>query len=136
MGGGVTPPAPESPPAPVELACIVAGVCVLVVDDEPAIVRALGRLLRRHGHDLRTAGSAAEALRVLEEFTPAVVISDFKMDGLNGLELLRIVADRVPGARRILLSGYAEGVDDPSITFLTKPYDAQALLALVAQGAG
>jgi len=109
---------------------------VLVVDDEPAIVRALGRLLRRHGHDLRTAASAAEALTVLEGFSPEVVISDFKMDGLNGLELLRIVADRFPGARRILLSGYAEGVDDPTILFLTKPYDAQALLAIVAKGAG
>ena len=109
---------------------------MLVVDDEPAIVRALVRLFRRHGVDLRTAGSAAEALSVLEAFTPEVVISDFKMDGLNGLELLRIVADRFPGARRILLSGYAEGVDDPSIMFLTKPYDAQALLAIVANGTG
>lgn len=101
---------------------------ILIVDDEPAILRALTRLFRRNDFDVHTAANATEALGILDGVAPDVVISDFKMPGMNGLELLRVIGERFPGARRILLSGYAEQTDDERVLFLGKPYDAQALL--------
>lgn len=101
---------------------------ILVVDDEPAILRALTRVFVRAGFEVRTAGGVDEALGVLEGFTPDVVISDFKMQGRNGGELLAIVGVRFPVAKRVLLSGYAEQSDDPSILFLRKPYDVRSLV--------
>ncbi len=103
---------------------------VLLVDDEPGILRALERLFRRRGHDVRTTDNAPAALGMLDQFTPDVVISDFKMDGMNGAELLQVVAVRAPAARRILLSGYAEVDEFNGAVFVRKPYDPQTLLRL------
>lgn len=103
---------------------------VLLVDDEPGILRALERLFRRRGHEVRTTDSARGAIGLLDEFTPDVVISDFRMDGMNGAELLQVVAARTPGARRILLSGFADTDQFGGAVFVRKPYDPQALLRL------
>lgn len=101
---------------------------VLLVDDEPGVLRALERLFRRRGHEVRTAPSGPAALALLDEFPPDAVVSDFLMDGMSGVELLRRIAARYPAARRVLLSGFAE-VDGPvDGVFLHKPYDAQVLL--------
>ena len=101
---------------------------ILIVDDEAGVLRALERLFRRNGHEVRTSTDAAAALSSIEEFSPGVVISDFLMAGMSGVEFLDLVAKRVPGARRVLLSGYAE-VDGPvDAIFIRKPYDAKDLL--------
>lgn len=101
---------------------------VLLVDDEPGVLRALERLFRRRGHDVRSAANGSAALVLVEEFPPDAVVSDFLMDGMTGVELLRQIAVRFPAARRVLLSGFAE-VDGPvDAVFLRKPYDAQTLL--------
>ncbi len=104
---------------------------ILIVDDEPGVLRALERLFRRNGHEVRTAAHAADALVDLEEHVPDVVISDFQMSGMSGVELLRQVAARAPLARRVLLSGYAEVDGSIDALFVRKPYDAKELLRLV-----
>ena len=98
------------------------------MDDEPAILRALTRSFTRHGFEVRIAESVADALVILDGFTPDVVLSDFKMPARNGGELLAIVGERFPAAKRILLSGSADQADDPGILFMHKPYDVDALL--------
>jgi DNA-binding NtrC family response regulator len=104
---------------------------ILIVDDEAGVLRALERLFRRHGHEVRTATSPAEALTTLEEFVPGAVISDFLMNGMSGVEFLGQVAKRLPAARRILLSGYAEVDGQIDAVFIRKPYDANELLQVV-----
>lgn len=101
---------------------------ILVVDDEPGIRKALTRLFTNHGYEVRTAASGAEAVALLEDFTPDVVVSDFKMEGMNGLELLRLVAQRFPAARRILLSGFADIDEEPGVKMIAKPYVTRELL--------
>lgn len=101
---------------------------VLVVDDEVGIRKALTRLFTKHGDDVRTAANAGEAVGVFEEFSPDVVISDFKMEGMNGLELLRLVGERFPRAKRILLSGFADISEEPGVQIIAKPYVVQTLL--------
>lgn len=107
---------------------------ILLVDDEVAVLRAMGRLFTRRGHDVRMAASAEDAVPMLAEFLPEIVISDFKMKGMNGVELLRLVAARVPAARRILLSGFAEVEGAVDARFMLKPYVTGELLRACEDG--
>lgn len=83
---------------------------VLLVDDEAHILSALRRALRREGYELLAATSAAEALELLEERRVDLVLSDQKMPGTSGLELLRRVSERYPDVARLLITGWPEEV--------------------------
>ncbi len=106
---------------------------ILVVDDEPQVSKALRRLLARAGHEVETVQSPLDALRVLDTFAPDLVISDFRMPEMTGMELLREVSRRRPACRRVLLSGYAdvEALCDGQAhicRFYAKPWDTDTLL--------
>lgn len=103
---------------------------VLLVDDEPGVLNALARLFRRTGAEVRTAPSAEVALSLLDEFAPDVVVSDHRMAGMTGVELLRVVGARFPATRRVLLSGYVDIDVGDDIVFMAKPYVAAELLAV------
>ncbi len=64
---------------------------ILVVDDDPSIRKTFDEHLSEAGHELRTAADADQALALLEEFDPALVVTDIRMPGMDGLELLRRV---------------------------------------------
>jgi CheY-like chemotaxis protein len=81
---------------------------VLVVDDESSILETLSLQLRRH-HRVVTATDGAEALRVLEKSGPvAAVISDMRMPGMDGVELLRHVQVMYPDTTRVLHTAQAD----------------------------
>lgn len=108
---------------------------ILVVDDEPQILASLKRLLVRRGYEVSTAMHAEAALAMLPALAPDVVISDFKLPGLNGAQLLDAVSKSVPTARRVLLSGYAEVAGAAlDATFIRKPWTDNDLLAVCALG--
>lgn len=108
---------------------------VLVVDDERPVAAALSRILRRAGHEVELAASGAEALQRLAGFAPDLLISDYRMPQMSGVELLDEVARRLPGCKRVLISGEAElrsfGGTAPPHAVLAKPWDNEALLAAV-----
>lgn len=79
---------------------------LLVVDDEPHILSAISRCLRREPLRVLTAGSAPEALELLAREPVHAVLSDHKMPGMDGAELLRHVASVAPGAVRMLITGW------------------------------
>ena len=81
---------------------------VLLVDDDPGVLAALQRLLRRGGVETHAESDGLSALEVLESFHPDVVISDHRMPGIDGVEFLTRVKARMPQAQRILLTGEAE----------------------------
>jgi two-component system NtrC family sensor kinase len=81
---------------------------VLVVDDEPVILRALVRVLKRDW-TVDTADSAEHALLLLASRPYDVVLTDYEMDGRDGIWLLRQLEQRYPTVRRVLHSG-----SDPS----------------------
>ena len=105
---------------------------VLLVDDEVQILNALGRLLRRRGFEVRTTTSPREALELLRAATADVIIADFKMPEMTGLELLDEVRRLDPRVRRVLLTGYANldsgGGDALGVHVLAKPWDTDELL--------
>jgi response regulator RpfG family c-di-GMP phosphodiesterase len=112
---------------------------ILIVDDEVQVLESLKRLLRREGYDIEVALSGEEALKKLGTFPADIVISDFRMRGMNGAELLDQVMALAPGTVRVLLSGQADLQPGnlPSSTsgvishFLTKPWDNQRLVSEV-----
>lgn len=83
---------------------------ILCVDDEPNVLRALRRLFMDEEHlELLVAESGADGLDILaQEEGVAVVMSDYRMPGMNGVEFLRQVHDSWPKTMRIVLSGYAD----------------------------
>lgn len=78
---------------------------VLVVDDEKLVLRATGRMLFRMGYDYRTSRHPREALEMTRDWKPDLLITDFNMGGMNGLELLREVKKICPDIRVIVNSG-------------------------------
>jgi response regulator RpfG family c-di-GMP phosphodiesterase len=113
---------------------------LLLVDDEASILSALKRLLRRENYRILTATSGEEALTLLAEHEVGVIITDQRMPGMSGTELLARARTMHPKAVRMVLSGYT-GVD--SLTdainrgeiyrFLTKPWDETELLNTVRE---
>jgi DNA-binding response OmpR family regulator len=107
---------------------------VLLVDDDESILRALVRLLRREPYDLETASGADEALRILEARSADLVMSDQRMPGRTGVELLREVRHRWPATIRVILSGYTkvntiiDAINDGEVyKYLTKPWNDEEL---------
>ncbi|MBK6630972.1 MAG: Flp pilus assembly complex ATPase component TadA [Betaproteobacteria bacterium] len=98
--GGEAPAAPEPPAA--------ERYRILLVDDEPNILRALRRVFRQENYEVVTAASGPEALGLLREEPFHVVIADFMMPVMNGGELLRQVRQLRPETIRIMLTGHAD----------------------------
>lgn len=102
---------------------------LLVVDDEARILSALRRSLRREGWRILTASTPDEALRMLDEEPIDAVLSDHKMPGMSGLEVLEVAARRRPNAARILISGWPDEIPAERLSALgvralvPKPWD-------------
>ncbi len=119
-----------------------AGWTVLCVDDEPSILSALKRVLRAEDCKLLQAGSGAEALALLEQQPVDVVVSDMRMPGMDGAELLARVRERWPATSRILLTGYADmkatiaAINEGQIyRYIHKPWEENELRLTVRQAA-
>jgi two-component system NtrC family sensor kinase len=118
-------------------------VSLLFVDDEDNILQSIKRLFFHADYNIRTAKSGQEALSLLESGPPAhVVVSDYRMPGMNGVEFLRQVARKWPDTIRIVLSGYA---DTPAVIgaineggiykFISKPWNDDELRVAIANAA-
>jgi diguanylate cyclase (GGDEF)-like protein/PAS domain S-box-containing protein len=107
---------------------------LLLVDDDENILCSLKRLFRREGYHILTAMSGDEALKILADNEVQVIVSDQRMMGMSGAELLGHVAELFPETIRIMLTGYTnlesviESVNRGAIyKFLTKPWDDASL---------
>ncbi len=114
---------------------------VLLVDDEPPILRSLVRLLTFETYELTTATTAAAALAELAHHEIAVVLTDFDLGGVDGVELLREARRLSPDTSRILFSGHIDiellrrAVNGGEVyRFVTKPWEDDELLQAVRQG--
>jgi PAS domain S-box-containing protein len=111
---------------------------LLLVDDEPNVLAALKRLLRREGYRIHATTSVAEAFEILAREPVGVVVSDQRMPELSGTEFLRRVKALHPRTVRIMLSGYTElasvigAINEGSIyKFFAKPWDDDVLRSAI-----
>ncbi len=100
---------------------------LLVVDDDALIRRSLGALLRIDGYEVDEAAGGAEALRVLEAERPDLVVTDFNMPGIDGMQLLREIRTRRADLPVILVTGYGtveqavEAMKSGAYDYVSKP---------------
>ncbi|MGA8891320.1 MAG: response regulator, partial [Anaeromyxobacteraceae bacterium] len=127
--------APETRPHDVALSRRAA---VLVVDDDEHVRRSLRRVMRRISCTFLEAPEAATALDILAREPVHVVVSDYRMPGMDGVEFLRLVKERYPAVQRVLLTGQAdtaaieEAVNRSEIfRFIWKPWDEGHLLLTI-----
>jgi len=114
---------------------------ILFVDDEPRITSSLNALFRRE-YNVLTANSGQEALQVLEQEKVDVLVSDQRMPGMLGSELLAKVSRDYPQTMRILLTGFTDrqaivdSINDGEVyRFVNKPWDNDAIEELIADAA-
>ena len=107
---------------------------VLLVDDDENLLRALARALWQQPYRLYTARSGEEAMTVLKTRPVDVIVSDERMPGMSGTDLIAWSARNCPGAARIILTGHAtaeaaiRAINEGSVfRFFTKPCDAVEL---------
>lgn len=112
---------------------------ILVVDDEPDIRSAVKGILEATlGAHVFVAGSAREALEMLDQMGPvALIISDFKMPGMNGIEFLRRAQEEHPGTPAVLITAFERELMDQTDanrfarTVLTKPLNPRPMVQTV-----
>src|SRR5579883_2473902 len=107
---------------------------ILVVDDDPGLLRLLTIRLRAESYEVEAVESGAQALAASSRFRPDLVITDLKMEQMDGLGLLKELQNRWPGLKVIMLTAHGTIPDAVQATqmgafgFLTKPVDKQELL--------
>lgn len=111
---------------------------VLVVDDEPDMLDNVARILRRGGaYACLTAGSARDALALVERDRPDLILTDLRMPGMDGLALLRAVKRLSPPIPVVIFTAYAseataqEALAAGAAAFLAKPFSRAELLQAV-----
>jgi len=109
---------------------------ILVVDDEPQIIRVMRRILSAHQYSIRTASEGESALELFQDWQPDLVITDLQMPNVNGLELCRrlrkvsnvpIIVLSVRNEEKTIVEALDTGADD----YVTKPFGTNELLARV-----
>jgi len=113
---------------------------VLLVDDEPHILNSLRRLLRKEEYRVLTAQGGEEGLAILAENTVQVVVSDYRMPSMDGIEFLQRAKETHPDSVRIVLSGFAdaqlivESINKGEVyRFVPKPWNDEELKATLRQ---
>jgi DNA-binding response OmpR family regulator len=108
---------------------------VLIVEDDPAIVRFLERGLAAHGHSTMTAGDGEEGVRLAAEEAVEMVLLDVMLPRLDGQQVLKRIRLRRPGLPVLMLTARDEvhhkvdALDSGADDYLTKPFDLEELLA-------
>jgi len=110
---------------------------ILIVDDEIRFRELYGRVLETAGYEIRAAGSAEEALEIIRRDAPDIVLSDVRMPGASGIDLLRTTRLDHPALPFLLVTAYADVRDAVqalklgAVDYLAKPVDLDELLTAV-----
>jgi len=110
---------------------------ILIVDDEINMLLVLEAVLRKEGFPVLKAADGLEALQALEKEDIAVVVTDLKMPGLDGLGLLGRVTDEYPGIPVIIITAHGtvstavEALKKGAFDYITKPFDREDLLNII-----
>ncbi len=112
---------------------------VLIVDDDPIVLKSLGKMLEMNGYAVGCAGDGRTALEMIERNGHDVILSDINMPEMNGFELLEMVKEKSPTSAFIIITGYGTIEDAVSAMkmgaydFVTKPINDEEILTQIAR---
>lgn len=120
---------------------VLGGETVLVVDDDPAVLRVASRALSRGGYRVLGAASGAEALHIAAGHQGDIhlLLTDVVMPGMGGREVSQEVSARYPETRVLFMSGQVEagaifgGMSEAPVNFIPKPFTVQGLRTRVRE---
>ncbi|SPE32662.1 Acetoacetate metabolism regulatory protein AtoC [Candidatus Sulfopaludibacter sp. SbA6] len=110
---------------------------ILVVDDDESLRRITQLQLEEAGYDVLTAANGEDALRLIDQESPALVITDWKMPGLSGLDLLKKVRQSSPQTTVLMITAFGtvqtavEAMKAGAYDYITKPIDYEELVLVV-----
>ena len=110
---------------------------LLIVEDEPALAKNIASFLSGCGYEVRTTGTAEDALSELESFKPDVVLLDFNLPGLNGLKAIGLIHEVDPRIKIMMMTGHAsvelavDAMKAGAYDFVTKPVSLSKLRLLL-----
>src|SRR5262245_48273865 len=84
------------------------GIRLLIIDDEPSHAEAVAESLGRVGYECLVATSGSEGARRIEQDEPNVVLTDLKMDGVDGLAIVKKARAELPDAEVVVITGYGD----------------------------
>ena len=111
---------------------------ILIVDDEESIRQSLGGVLNDEGYEVLTAGSGEEALRMVDEEIPSLVLLDIWLPGMDGIEVLTRIRTEYPQVRVIVMSGHGtietavKATKLGAFDFIEKPLSLDKVILLVS----
>ena len=114
---------------------------VLVVDDHPDLLSMLDLMMQRRGHAVKTALSGMEAIQIINDFAPHVVVSDIGMPGMDGYEMMKSLREDPDLApfKSIALTGFDPQTESQRAreagfdAQMTKPIEFDQLFAMIEQ---
>ena len=112
---------------------------ILILDDEPIVGDRLKPALEKCGYTVETLTDSQKAIDQLARKRYDVLITDLKMSGPSGLDVLRFVKEQSPGTHVIIVTGYAtadqakESMKSGAVDFIAKPFRISQLTELVAR---
>jgi DNA-binding NtrC family response regulator len=112
---------------------------ILILDDEPIVGDRLKPALEKCGYEVETQTDSQAAIDQLAQARYDVLITDLKMSGPSGLDVLRFVKEQTPGTRVIVITGYAtaeqakESMKGGAVDFIAKPFRISQLRELIAR---
>ncbi|MEM9487690.1 MAG: response regulator [Myxococcota bacterium] len=112
---------------------------LMIVDDEEEILKMLARLFKRE-YNVVTANGGEDGLKKFDDARPELVLSDQRMRGMTGIEMLKVMKEREPGIVSLLITGFAdidvviEALNHKLLhRYVTKPWDNDELIELVKE---
>jgi len=117
----------------------IAGGRILIVDDDDGVRENLAELFQVVGYSVVTAGSAPEAMGKLAHHDIDLLLTDYRMPGPNGVELIESARRVKPGLRAILMTAFGdsfteiESVRRGAIGYVNKPFEADEITNLVSR---
>ena len=106
---------------------------ILLIDDEEGIRKVLGISLADRGYKVFTADNGEEGLHIFRDEKPPIVLTDIKMPGMDGIELLRQIKEEIPDTEVIMITGHGdidlaiESLKLEATDFITKPINDEVL---------
>jgi two-component system, NtrC family, nitrogen regulation response regulator GlnG len=110
---------------------------ILVVDDDQSIANAFGHFLSFEGHTYRLASNVPDALEMIAERSPTLIMMDVRMPGVDGLQGLKEIRSRFPGVDVVIMTGYGtsqtsiDAIREGAYDYLTKPLDLDELREII-----